>query len=197
MPEATALPGAGWIYVAREERWMSSSPVADGDGRLALDLAPRPEPPERVDPRALRAWQVSGAIAAMTTLVVALAVAAVAWRLGLSWPLACLPPLLAIVAVPFWVWFIPRVRWRRWRYAVSDRDIELQQGVLIVTRTLIPMSRVQHVDTRPGPILRHYGLASVAIATAAGTKEIPALAVEVADALRDRIAALAGVAEDV
>ena len=176
---------------------MGSSPAAHEGTGLTLNITPRPEPAERIDPRALRAWQVSGAISAMAILAVALVVAAVAWRLGLPWPLALLPPLLVVVAVPFWVWLVPQVQWRRWRYAVSDRDIELQHGILIVTRTLIPMSRVQHVDTRQGPILRHYGLASVAIATAAGTKEIPALAVEVADALRDRIAALAGVAEDV
>ncbi len=176
---------------------MSSSPAARESGGLTLSVAPRPEPAERIDPRALRAWQTSGAISATATLAVALVVAAVAWRLGLPWLLTLLPPLLVVVAVPFWVWLVPQVRWRRWRYAVSDRDIELQHGILIVTRTLIPMSRVQHVDTRQGPILRHYGLASVAVATAAGTKEIPALAVEVADALRDRIAALAGVADDV
>jgi membrane protein YdbS with pleckstrin-like domain len=95
------------------------------------------------------------------------------------------------------VWIIPTVRWRQWRYAVSERDVDLKRGIVIITRTLVPMARVQHVDTTQGPIMRHYGLATVIIATAAGAQEIPALSLDVAEALRDRIAALAGVAEDV
>jgi membrane protein YdbS with pleckstrin-like domain len=125
----------------------------------------------------------------------------VTWRLGLSWHLKVLV-LAILVAVALLyavvrVVIVPAIRWRRWRYQVTESEIDLQCGVLFIRRTLIPMSRVQHVDTVQGPLLRRYQLASVHVSTAAGTQEIPALAVDVADALRDRIAALAGVAEDV
>ena len=58
------------------------------------------------------------------------------------------------------------------------------------------MARVQHVDTRQGPLLRHYGLSTVTISTAAGTHEIPALADDVAGILRDRISELARVVDE-
>ncbi len=91
---------------------------------------------------------------------------------------------------------IPPIRWKRWRYDVLTDEIDLMHGVFIVKRTLIPMTRVQHVDTEQGPLLRKYKLAVVSISTAATVHRIPSLTIEVADELRDRIAELATVAED-
>jgi membrane protein YdbS with pleckstrin-like domain len=149
------------------------------------------EPRERIDRRALRAWRVSGALASAGLLLIAAAVSLALWWFAL------MPVVVAAACAVALVWVVPSIRWHRWRYAVNEREIDLQHGVVILTRTLVPMARVQHVDTRQGPILRHYGLATVVIATAAGAQEIPALAVDVADALRGRIADLAGVADDV
>ncbi|WP_227936254.1 PH domain-containing protein [Alkalihalobacillus deserti] len=91
---------------------------------------------------------------------------------------------------------IPPLRWKRWRYDVLADKIDLQRGVFIVKRTLIPMARVQHVDTEQGPLSKRYQLAAVSISTAATVHRIPSLTIEVADELRDRIAKLAAVAED-
>ncbi len=102
--------------------------------------------------------------------------------------------VLAIAA--FAVWTVPDLLWRHWRYEIGEAEVDLQYGWLTVTRTLIPLTRVQHVDTRRGPLQRRFGLASVVLFTAAGASEIPALADAVADAARDRIAALANVQED-
>ncbi|MFZ3578909.1 PH domain-containing protein [Virgibacillus sp. DJP39] len=94
------------------------------------------------------------------------------------------------------VFILPKVKWKRWRYEIFDQEIYIQHGILIVSRTLVPMIRVQHVDTKQGPILKRYKLASVTISTAATTHEIPALMEEDASSLRDRISALARVDED-
>lgn len=90
----------------------------------------------------------------------------------------------------------PKVRWMRWRYEVREAEIELQHGLFIVKRTLIPMIRVQHVDTTQGPLLRKYNLAVLTISTAATVHAIPAIAVEEADALRQQISVLARVAKE-
>ena len=88
------------------------------------------------------------------------------------------------------------IRWRRWRYEVREQEIELQHGVLFITRTLVPMVRVQHVDTQQGPLLRKYQLATVTISTAATVHEIPALPIEEAEELRVYISQLARVADE-
>jgi len=85
----------------------------------------------------------------------------------------------------------PLLRWRTWRYEVRDEEIDLLRGALTVRRTLIPMTRVQHVDTQRTVLSDMFGLRSVTVHTAAGSHSIPALGPADAAAIRDRIAVLA------
>lgn len=91
----------------------------------------------------------------------------------------------------------PQLRWRNWRYELRDEEIDLQRGVLVVTRTLIPTIRVQHVDTQRTWLSDQLGLRSVAIHTAGGSHRIPALRPDDAVAIRDRIARLARQPDDI
>ncbi len=86
---------------------------------------------------------------------------------------------------------VPELRWRRWRWEVREHEIDLQRGILVVRRTLIPMARVQHVETERGVIGQLLGLSTVEIHTAAGSHEIPLLRDDDAGAIRARIAELA------
>jgi len=91
----------------------------------------------------------------------------------------------------------PGWRYRFWRYEIRDDEVDLQYGWLVQKRQLVPMTRIQHVDTRRGPLQRRFGLSSVVFYTAAGSMEIPALSQEVAASVRDRIADLAKVHDDI
>lgn len=104
--------------------------------------------------------------------------------------------VLLVIIAALAVLFIPEFRWQRWSYQVDEHEIDLQSGILIITRTLVPVRRVQHVDTRQGPILRSYGLADVTISTAATTHRIPALNEETADEMRDQISKFARLAKE-
>jgi membrane protein YdbS with pleckstrin-like domain len=85
---------------------------------------------------------------------------------------------------------IPDLRWRRWLYEIREDEVDLQRGIVWVSRTLVPLARIQHVDTRQGPLQRRFGLATVVFYTAAGPNQIPELSAPVASAVRDRIAEL-------
>ncbi|QGU00498.1 transmembrane protein, distant homology with ydbS [Candidatus Syntrophocurvum alkaliphilum] len=110
-----------------------------------------------------------------------------------DWPFWVLYVIFALIIVLgiIAIFVLPRLQWQRWRYEVYDNEVELMYGVIIVTRTIIPMIRVQHVDTKQGPLLRRYCLSSVTISTAATVHVIPGLNEEKADHLRDHIAKLA------
>jgi uncharacterized protein len=99
--------------------------------------------------------------------------------------------LLAVAVVVAGGMAEPLVRWRSWRYEVRDEEIDLLRGVLVVRRTLIPMTRVQHVDTQRTPLSDLFELRSVTVHTAAGSHSVPALRPAEAAAIRDRIALLA------
>ncbi|RUQ26992.1 hypothetical protein ELQ35_17735 [Peribacillus cavernae] len=125
-------------------------------------------------------------------------IAAVVVILIFDWPLwlAVGIGLLAMFFAYIAIYLVPLIRWKRWRYDVRETEIEIQSGLLIIKRTLVPMVRVQHVDTKHGPLLRKYGLASVEISTAATIHEIPALDISEADNLRFYISKMASVVEE-
>lgn len=158
---------------------------------------PRPEPSEMLDPRALRVWRINAAIGTLFVWIPAIVVVVVTYFADWIWPWPLLILILPVLITILQVFVIPPLEWKRWRYEVTEREVDMQRGVFVMTRTLVPMSRVQHVDTQQGPVLRAYGLSAVTITTAGGGHEIPGLSEEVAGEVRDRIAALAGVADDV
>ena len=161
-----------------------------------FSVAIRSAPREHLDPRARTLWRLSALLSAMPLVLLC---AGGAWgliHLGVR-PLFVVTPaigagLLVVVAAIL----MPDLIYRRWLYEIGENEVDLQSGIVTITRTRIPMARIQHVDTRRGPLQRRFGLASVVLYTAAGASEIPALADGVADGVRDRIAALANTRDD-
>jgi membrane protein YdbS with pleckstrin-like domain len=147
-----------------------------------------PEPSRRLSPTARWLWRAQGLIATVPALVVSGAL-----RSEPGGGLWLLLPVLVLLAGAV---VIPELRWRRWRYEVRDEEIDLRHGTVTVTRTLIPMLRVQHVDTTRGPLDQLLGLATVVVHTAAGRTTIPAIENEDAGRLRDHIATLARTADE-
>lgn len=153
-------------------------------------------PTHRLDPRVKTAWRVQGALAWTLPLLGALAFMGVGPTVGIPlWiPAVTLATVFAFFLITVTV--APVVRYRRWRWEVRDEEIRLQTGLIVRELTVIPMVRVQHVDTAQGPIMRALDLSDVHIWTAAGKHAIPALAEADAVLLRDRIAVLARVTDD-
>lgn len=154
------------------------------------------QPKNKISRKGLTVWRLYGIIE--TVVFALLAVGAGVLTYFFEWPAwlyAVYGGLLLLFAFLL-IYLFPKIRWQRWRYEVREQEIELQHGLFIVTRTLVPMVRVQHVDTEQGPILRRYDLAEISISTAATTHTIPALITSEADELRGMISALARVAED-
>ncbi|WP_394236596.1 PH domain-containing protein [Niallia oryzisoli] len=154
------------------------------------------EPKNRISERALRVWRISGAVISAVFLLLAGGV--IGLTIFFDWPIwiSVTAIILFILSIYFFVILFPSLRWKRWRYEVREQEIELQHGLFVIKRTLVPMVRVQHVDTAQGPILRKYKLASVTVSTAATTHEIPALELSEAEEMRISISRLARVADE-
>lgn len=151
------------------------------------------EPSERLDPRARTLWRVSNALGGLPLLAMGGGASWFLWRV-VETPLFVwvLPTVVMLLIVLFNVFVVPGLQWRRWRYEIRADEIDLQRGIFWVRRTLVPLARIQHVDTRHGPLQRRFGLATVVFYTAAGPNSIPELAAPVAGDVRDRISALTG-----
>ena len=149
-------------------------------------MTENPQPVLRLAPEARWAWRLSWA----GTCIVALIVLATAGD-ALPGPWQGIVAAALGVALLVGTPIVPALRWRRWRWEVREHEIDLQRGIFVVRRTLIPMARVQHVETERGLIGQALGLATVEIHTAAGSHEIPLLRDGDAGAIRARIAELA------
>ena len=149
------------------------------------------EPAERLDPRAKTLWRITGTLGALPLLAVG---TFVSWALlrvmEVPLLLGILPFLAALGLFVVLAGVVPDLRWRRWRYEIREDEVDLQRGIVWVSRTLVPLARIQHVDTQSGPLQRRFGLATVVFYTAAGPNQIPELSTPVASQVRDRIAEL-------
>nr|WP_283163321.1 PH domain-containing protein [Sporolactobacillus mangiferae] len=97
---------------------------------------------------------------------------------------------LNILQLILYVFIFPGINYRTFFYEIRQEDLLIQDGIFVITQTIIPFTRVQNVETEQGPLLRKYHLTSVSITTAAGAHEIPALEEQDARALRDQISTL-------
>jgi uncharacterized protein len=153
-------------------------------------------PLEPLHPRAVTLWRsaalgrgalLAGAILAAEALV------------GTPAPFALPTAIVAVLALANAI-IVPPLRYRAWGFAVRDTDLYLRHGVLFRTTSIVPYARIQHVDTRHGPIDRWLGLAELVVFTA-GTRgaivSIPALAMGTAESMRDQLAELSGAGDAV
>ena len=160
-------------------------------------------PANKLDPRIKTVWRICYAIP-ITIVGIALIVAAVLINSSLASEGADLGNLpyiiIAILLVILYVIFLgilPTVRYRKWRYEITDDCLDVMKGGFFKKRRyLVPFIRVQDTDTRQGVLLSAFKLADVTVSTAANEHVIPGLAVETAEQLRNRVAELAASARE-
>lgn len=99
--------------------------------------------------------------------------------------------ILPALVVAAWIVLIgPARRYRRMGYAFSADRLRVVTGYIFQTDTMVPLSRIQHIDVEQGPILRRFGLADLQVHTAAAGDEtvtVPGLARADAEAMREAI----------
>ncbi len=91
--------------------------------------------------------------------------------------------------------FWPTLEYDAFRYSVREDDLLVQSGVIFKRWSSIPLTRIQHVDTRQGPLERMLGMSRLLVFTAAGMSadgSIPGLATDTAEAMRDELSRRGG-----
>jgi len=105
-------------------------------------------------------------------------------------PFGGLAPLGALVIGLMATLIFPARVYRRLRYRLTDRLLQVLRGWLFHTDTVVPLVRVQHLDVVRGPLDKMFGTASLVVHTA-GTHNsivtVPGLAPDRAAEMRDSI----------
>lgn len=170
----------------RETAAVARSTEATSDPSAEADSGPPGDGLLPLDPRVRTLWWLTGAgVVAQLGIVAGIveALAPLPVRRGLlTGAIVLVASLVAAV--------VPVLRYRRWRYALRPDDLWIRHGVLWVTVSVIPFSRLQFVDTRQGPLDRVFGLSQLVVHTAAlGTSgRLPGLDAAEAERLRERLA---------
>ncbi len=115
---------------------------------------------EELDRTVVNMWILLGAVTVTVASVIA---GGVAFYFNLPAVLIAVGGwlLLMVVSVVYQV-----RRYQIWRFSVDDDALYLKRGVLTRRKSVVPFSRIQHVDTNRDPWERLFGLASVVVYTA-------------------------------
>ncbi len=161
----------------------------------------KPLPPCQLDPKIKAVWRISDAVGITITFVCIAAIGVIAYVISpathvWSLPYCIVSALAYVVVLAFALVVVTPIRYARWRYELSHDFLDIAYGIFWRKRFIVPFIRVQNTDTKQGPILRAFGLASVTVSTAAGSLDIPGLNADEADEVRDKAAELARIAKE-
>jgi len=121
------------------------------------------EPLTKLDPAYATVMRIEGTLTVLPFLIVAIVLGVVGpipqpW----TWAPMIVPVLIALVAVML----LPMKRYRSRGYHISDDRLRVVKGVLFHADTVVPFSRVQHLDVEQNPLERMFGIARLILHTA-------------------------------
>ena len=163
-----------------------------GDAAVPSRLRP---PRHQVDRRAIGLWTLH---ASLTALAWVMAVAVAVALIGPARPWWSVATGAAVAAGAAYVVAMPRIRYRVHRWEVTDEAVYTKSGWLTHEWRVAPLSRVQTVDARRGPLQQVLGLASVRITTASAAGDVAidgldhVLAADLVETLTERTQATPG-----
>lgn len=123
--------------------------------------------------------------------VIAAGVAEAVWRGDALWPTGVVIGAVMLIAVAAII-RIPARRYSARGYQISADRLRVVRGLLMRHDTVVPFSRVQHIDVNQGPLERFFGIATLTLHTAGNHNasiSLPGLAEPLARDMREDIRA--------
>lgn len=154
------------------------------------------EPTEKISPKAITVWRINSLIWRGGFLILLGIVLYLNFYFDWNyWITIGLYILIGycLIRLIYKLTIYPLYMQRTWRYSIDADFIQIKYGFFTKSHFIVPMSRVEYVNTEQGPLLRLYKVASLTIGTLSTSHDIPALTVKEAADLRDKIAHLAKV----
>lgn len=135
---------------------------------------------ERISKKAVRCWQIKGAI--FSGFVTA-AVLVVFFLWFKHWYILPVIPVVIILKC----FILPAIEYRQWQYRVEADRVEIIHGIFILRWSIIPINRIQHLKIEQGPLQKLFDISDVTIYTAGAIQWIKALHSDRAKEIIDRL----------
>ncbi|GAQ18221.1 bacterial membrane flanked domain protein [Oceanobacillus picturae] len=154
-------------------------------------------PNKKLSKKAVKVWRLTETISNVISLIVLAILFYLdfyfSWVYWIGWILIGLVVIGIVGGI--WGYIKPGLLYKHWRYDISEEFLQLKSGAIKEEHQLVPMTKIQSVSTKQGPLLRKYALYAVTVQTMGSTHTIPALEKAVATELRNTIAKYAKVEE--
>ena len=98
-----------------------------------------------------------------------------------------IPIIICLILLLFNLFFVPNLRYKRYRYIITDDRIEIIEGAIFIEKTIIPIERIHQIAVKQGPINRIYGLSKVTVSTAGSNADINFLNLNEADKISENL----------
>jgi uncharacterized protein len=149
----------------------------------ASSTSPRLRPPSNPVERRAIAWWATQALVGWGSIVAVLVITALLIPPARPWLLLGAAAFAVVCAVDALV--VSRVRYRVHRWEVTEDAVYARSGWFWQDWRIAPMSRIQTVDTKRGPLEQRFRLSTVTVTTASsqGAIRIPGLDHDKADGL--------------
>jgi membrane protein YdbS with pleckstrin-like domain len=144
----------------------------------------------RLHPNYAHALRVQAVLTSIPVLIGALVVEAVSRDQAWVPPGVIAGPVL-LIAIAL-ILRIPMRRYSARGYQMSADRLRVVRGVLMRSDTVVPFSRVQHIDVHQGPLERFFGIATLTLHTAGNhnaSVALPGLGEPLAREMREDIRA--------
>lgn len=133
----------------------------------------------QIHPSARRVWVINGIIASVFILVIAFT----AFYFLKHWLILAGAGALCLYTIALH----PYLEYKQWSYKITDTSICYNHGIYVKKFTAIPISRIQHLEIKQGPVLKHYNLSNIQIYTAGQSHDIVALLTSEAEGIVESI----------
>ncbi len=146
---------------------------------------------EKLNKKAISCMYVGSLITFLITAAI-LAVAGILLKIGIigSGQTAQVISKILFVLIPIELLIqliVPQVRYARYRYRLTDEEIIVREGFLVITKSIVPIERLHQIEVTAGPVDRMFGLAKVNVTTAGGDVAIRFLETEKADFIAETL----------
>ena len=131
-----------------------------------------------IHPSAKKLWRINGMIGSGIIMILSFVV----FSFTNFW--ALIPGALQSV---YLIFIHPELEYKQWLYKITEQYVDYTHGIFFTKRTIIPISRIQHLDIRQGPIQKQFSLSNIIIFTAGQSHEIVAVLSSEAQSIVDSI----------
>jgi len=137
-----------------------------------------------------KVWITTSTLTLLSSLLTGAAAAGLITYLDLlnrTWQLVFVIYFAAVITVFLMTFLLISYRYRYFRYELTEREVIFQKGFIFRSITYVPFSRIQHIETEQGPLLRRENLMELVIHTAATNHHIAGLSILEAQAIKQNV----------